>query len=85
MSIPEVFDEDGTLYDFINGPKGYDVTHLGASEGAIIALNSNNDINTNITDTAVKIVAETGPTDTNTSSTTNIVETEATLRIDVSG
>jgi hypothetical protein len=68
MSIPEVFDEDGTLYDFINGPEGYDVTHLGASEGAIIALNSNNDINTNIntniTDTAVKIVAETGPTDT---------------------
>jgi hypothetical protein len=35
MSIPEVFDEDGTLYDFINGPKGYDVSHLGLSEGAI--------------------------------------------------
>jgi hypothetical protein len=58
MSIPEVFDEDGTLYDFINDPKGYDVSHLGASEGAIKAWELTNNNETANPANAAKISAE---------------------------
>jgi hypothetical protein len=35
--IPELLDEDGDIFDFINGPSGYDATHLGKTIEAIKA------------------------------------------------
>jgi hypothetical protein len=35
--VPEVIDEDGNIFDFINGPSEYDVHHLGATIQAITA------------------------------------------------